>query len=194
MPSFDLRYIQIAKRSETESGTAFTERTSIGDAMSCNLELKFAEGRLYAESSLAEFMKLATGGTISIAEKYIPNKAQTMMFGAKDHERTVGSNKKVTSIQYTADDIAEYVGVSFYAPDKIDGVTKFTCVFVPKALFGPPSMSFQTKGESIVFNTPTTTGEFLPDQKSGKLLLDVGVADTEDDAKAWCDLVLGGGA
>lgn len=58
MPTFDARYIQIAKynfEKETKA-VSYTEKTKVGDAMAVNLELKFAEGRLYAEGKLAEYL------------------------------------------------------------------------------------------------------------------------------------------
>lgn len=190
MPYFDLRRIRIAKYAKSTSGIAYSEHCSIGDAMSCNMDLKFAEGRLYAEGRLSEYMKIATGGTLSIAEKYIPDAAKKLMYGMSEKTRTV-STKQAKSLQQTAKDAPNYVGVVFYAPDKIDSVTKYTCVFIAKAIFGPPSLSFQTKGDTIVFKTPTTTGEFLPDDSSDEVLTDAYVADTEADAIAWCNAALG---
>ena len=79
MPSFDLRGIRAGKYKNTSGIVTYTEPTDVGDAMSAQLELKFAEGRLYAESKLAEYIKLATGGTISLAVKYIKRAAQAML-------------------------------------------------------------------------------------------------------------------
>lgn len=185
MPSFDLRGIHVAKYNDEDGVISYSDMTSAGDAMNVNLELKFAEGRLYAESRLAEYMKLATGGTMSIAVKYIPMPAQALMYSASQKSRSVNS-KPVPGMAYTTKDIANYVGCSFYAPDKIDGETKYTCVFVSKALFGPPSMVYQTKNESITFKTPTTTGEFLGDDSSVQQLFETGIADDEATAIAWC--------
>lgn len=190
MPSFDLRGIRIAKYAAADKKVTYSEHMPIGDAMNCNLELRFAEGRLYAESKLAEYMKLATGGSISIGVKYIPNEAQSLLYGAKEKTRTVNT-KSVKGLNFTTKDIANYVGVAFYAPDKIDGATKYTCMFVAKALFGPPSMVYQTKGDSITFNTPTTTGEFLGDDAEEENLIESAVCDTEEEAIAWTKLVLG---
>ena len=72
MPNFDLRGIKIAKYVNTAGTITYTGPVSVGDAIECNLELKFAEGRLYAESALAEYMKLANGGTISIESSISP--------------------------------------------------------------------------------------------------------------------------
>lgn len=190
MPAFDLRGIRVAEYVNTGGTITYKESMSVGDAMNCNLELKFAEGRLYAEGKLAEYLKLATGGTLSVASKYIPADAQKLMYGATGSSRTVNT-KAVDGMKFTAKDVAKYVGVAFYAPDMIDGVTKYTCCFVAKSLFGPPAMSFQTKGESIVFQTPTTTGEFLPDDSAGEVLQEVAIVDTPEDAIAWCKSVFG---
>ena len=184
MPSFDLRGIWVVFFNYTACTVIYTEPTDVGDAMSAQLERKFAEGRLYAESKLAEYIKLATGGTISLAVKYIKRAAQAMLYGCT-------SDTSKENLKFSAKDIANYVGVGFYAPDKIDGVTKYTCVWVPKALFGPPSLSYQTKGENIQFNTPTTTGEFLADDSADELLLETETVDTAEAAVAWIKGKLG---
>lgn len=195
MPTFDARYIQAAKYNyDEETGkVSYTDKTKVGDAMEVNMELKFAEGRLYAEGRLAEYMKQPTGGTMSMAVKRILENAQKLLYGSKEHTRTV-DGKEVKSLRTTAKDVAEYVGVSLYAPDKIDGVTKYTTMFVAKSLFGPPAYRFKTKGQTLEFNTPTTTGEFLADDSADEVLIDTAVVDTIEEAIAWCDTVLGGAA
>ena len=187
MPSFDLRHIQAAAYNydpSTET-VSYTGKVRVGDAMTANVELKFAEGRLYAEGRLAEYMKLATGGTISLAVARIMPAAQQLLYGASESSRS-----NLSGLKYTAKDAAKYVGVSFYAPDMIDGKTKYTCMFVAKALFGPPSYAYKTKGQNLEFATPTTTGEFLASDDREELLIDTAVADTIEAAAAWCDAVL----
>ena len=184
MPTFDLRGIRIGKYKNTSGTVTYETPTEVGDAMNANIELKFAEGRLYAEGRLAEYIKLATGGTISIAVKYIKKAAQAMMYGAT-------TDNQKDNVKFSAKDVANYVGVGLYAPDKVDGVTKYTCMWVPKALFGPPSFAYQTKGESIQFNTPTTTGEFLPDDTTEELLLESETVETAEEAVAWIKGKLG---
>ena len=71
----------------------------------------------------------------------------------------------------------------------IDGVEKFTCIFIGRALFGPPSHVYQTLGETITFNTPVTSGEFLVDALDN--LVEIATCDSEEDARAYCDAVLG---
>ena len=192
MPTFDLPGFRIAKYGQSLGTITYSDHTSAGEGMSANLELKFAEGRLYAEGRLAEYLKMATGGTISVGVKYIPSEAQILMYGATESTRQIGElSNSISGLKFSSKDSPNYVGISFYAPDRIDGEQKYSCVFVPKVLFGPPSYVYQTKGESITFQTPTTTGEFLPDELTGELIIETAIADTIDDAVEWCKLVLG---
>lgn len=195
MPVFDFKDIRISKYVNTAGVITYTDHTQMGDAISMDLQLKFAEGRLYAKGSLAEYLKLATGGTLSAGVKYIKVAAQKLLFGATDKLRTLGSGETavtVTGLQFTASDQPNYVGLACYAPDMVDGVLKYTCMFVSKALFGPPGYVYKTKdGNTIVFQTPTSTGEFLPDDSPERNLIETATCDTEADAIAWCKLVRG---
>ena len=197
MPQFDLRGIKAAKYVNTNGTITYTDAQTVGDAMNVNLELRFAEGRLYAESTLAEYMRKAVGGTISIGVKYIKQAAPQLLFNSKTKARTISytpTGGTATSITATSmvtggEDEGQYVGVAFFAPDMVDGVEKYTCVFASKCLFGPPSMTLQTAGENIQFNTPTTSGEFLASDAASQDMLEVAICDTEAAAIAWCAAV-----
>ena len=198
MPQFDLRGIKAAKYVNTNGTITYTDAQTVGDAMNVNLELRFAEGRLYAESTLAEYMRKAVGGTISIGVKYIPSAAQIMMFNSRSNSRSITyTPESGTSTTISAAGLvigrkttSAYVGVAFYAPDMVDGVEKYTCVKIARALFGPPSMTLQTAGESITFNTPTVSGEFMADDSANGDLIEVAIVDDEEAAVAWVTAVL----
>ena len=193
MPQFDLRGIKCAKYVNTNGTITYTNAQAVGDAMTATLEMRFAEGRLYAESTLAEYMRKATGGTISLGVKYIKNAAQQLMFGSTAKQRSItveSAAQTVSSLVLGAKSTPAYVGVCFYAPDMVDGVKKYTCVLIRKCLFGPPSMALQTAGENISFNTPTTSGEFLIDDSADHNLFEIAVVDDENEAKAWVTAVL----
>lgn len=191
MPSFDLRYIQAAeyKYNAVTKTVTHGEKVKVGDAITAGLEVRRAEGRLYAEGSLAEFMAQIVGGVISYGVKYITQEAQKLLYGYSDHTRQV-NGKEISSLRLTGRAEAKYVSTSFFAPDVIDGTTKYTAVYVARSLFGPPSYSFQTKGENITFNTPTTSGEFLKEHSTDEVFIEVAICDTMEDAEAWCDAVL----
>ena len=120
MPEFDLRGMKVAKYNydKTQKKISYDTPMSMGDAMTANLELKFAEGRLYAESALAEYMKKVTGLTVSQGVKYIPDGTQKLLFKAYELSRSVGSGspKTVKSMAYGKTSTGQYVGSGFYAP------------------------------------------------------------------------------
>lgn len=199
MPQFDLRGVKVAKYVNNNHTISYTNKASAGDAMTINLEMRNAEGRLYAESSLAEYMRKATGGTISLGVKYLPDAVRELLFGAKAKTRSISytagspattTTASVSGVQFSAESEGNYVGLACYAPDMRDGVKKYYCLFVCKTLFGPPGLSLQTAGENIVFNTPVTSGEFLASDGTDKLMYEDAIADTEEAAKAWVDAVL----
>lgn len=191
MPTFDLRGIKIGKYTNTDGTITYDTPVSMGDAMSVELNLTAAEGRLYAESRLAEYKKLITGGTASVGVKYITDAAQKLLFGMSENTRNVGTNTSQKSLKATAKDIAKYVGMGFYAPDAIDGTDKYTAVFVYKVLFGAPGYVYATKGDSITFQTPTTTGEFLADDSEDKNIMEIATLASESDAVAWINKCFG---
>ena len=193
MPQYGLRGIKVAKYVNTEGVISYTNRQAVGDAMTANFELRRAEARLYAEDDLAEYMVSAVGGTISLGVKYIKDAAQKLMFGLTEKSRNItvgGTTSEVTGLAVSAKNEGVYVGIGFYCPAMMDGDKKFWCCRIAKALFGPPSMSLQTKGENIVFNTPTTTGEMLMDDSANGLIYESAYVDSEAAAVAWVDAAL----
>lgn len=195
--AYDLRGIRAGKyayASDTGKIT-YTDTFDVGNAMTAALELKYAEGRLYAESALRRYKKKLTGGSISIAVEALALDVQQKLFGADSVETAVGTGT-VKGIGYNANNAGDYVGIGFYAPaDSSEGADNFIAVFAAKALFAPPSMSYQTAGESINWVTPTTTGEFLspdPDADGNSpMMLEQAECASEAEAKAWIKKKLG---
>jgi hypothetical protein len=186
--------MKIAKYAFTNGAVAYSQLQTMGAAMQANIELRRAEARLYADDGLAEYMTSATGGTISLGVKYIPDDAQKLLFGLIEESRSVtptgGTATTVVGLGVSAKSEGNYVGVAFYCPALKDSAKKFWCCRIVKALFGPPSLSLQTKGENIVFNTPTTTGEMLMSDADDGLLYESAYVDSEAVAKAWVDASL----
>ncbi len=202
MPTFGLRGAQVAPYNNNNGVITYGAPIGAGCAINANLELRFAEARLYACDSLSEYLREAIGGTVTFGAKYFPQAAQVTMFGATVKKRTVTytpaggeeQTAEVESVVTSGNDVPRYVGFSAYGPDMIDGVRKWTAFFVAKAKFSTPSLTMQTKGETITFQTPQTTGEFLPDDSTGNVLQEVAICNSEEEAKAWCAAVFPQGA
>lgn len=179
---------------KTSGKTTYSDQRLLGHGINATFDFRFAEGRLYASGTLRKFLKKLTGGTISLGVEDLTLAVQQLLFSAESHSQTVGS-KSVENIGYGENTRGGYVGVATYVPaDNEEGTDTFICIFARKASFGPAAMSYQTANDSITWNTPTTTGEFVsPDHKDGEtapLMLEIGEADSEADAIAWCKAML----
>ena len=193
MPQFGLRGVKAAKYVNTDGVITYTDRQKVGDAMTANFELRRSEGRLYAEDGLAEYMANAVGGTVSLGVKYILDDAQKLMFGLIEKSRSVtvdGTAQEIKTLAVSAKNEGDYIGLGFYCPALKDGQKVFWVCKICKALFAPPNMTLQTKGENIQFNTPTTTGDMLMDDSEEGLLYESAYVETEAAAKAWVDAAL----
>lgn len=190
MPQIGLKGIKIAEYINTDGTITYGTPMSAGGAMTANLELRFAEGRLYADDALAEYIRRVIGGTLSVGVKYIPDDAQKLLFGVTEKSRTV-SGSTVKSLQTSKASKGKEVGLAFYGEDVIDGVSMVTCIFVPRARFGEPSLTLQTMGETINFATPTTSGEFLADHSEAGVIKDVVTVADEAAAEAWIGACFG---
>ena len=197
MPTIGFRAAYVALYTNTNGTVTYGAPISSGCPISANLEMRFAEGRLYACDSLAEYIREIIGGNVSFGAKYFPQAAQTLMFGSSTKSRSLTytdatgaqQTSSVTSVVNSSKDRPNYVGFAGYAPDMIDGVQKYTAFFVPKAKFSQPTMTLQTKNETITFQTPTTIGEFLPDDTTGRVVQEIAICDSEEEAAAWCQAV-----
>lgn len=195
MPTIGLRKVEFAKYTNNEGTISYGTPVDGGGPMNVNLELRFADGTLYTGDALSEFVRLAIGGTLSIGVKHIPEDTQKLLFGMTEKSRTLtvsSASTTVKSLQTTKNSRGDEVGVAFYAPDVLDGVSGFTCVFIPRARFGEPSMTLQTMQEgTITFGTLTTTGQFMADHSFEGVIKDVAYVEDEATAIAWCAACFG---
>ena len=196
MARIGLRGATIAKYNVDANG-AVTYGTPIsgGCARTADLQLQFAEAELWGCDGLREYLREAVGGNITFEATFFSPEMKVLAFGNKEKTRQItyqndqGVNvtKTITSVADTSGDNAPYVGFAVYSPDMINHVKKWAAVFVPCVKFSSPNSTMQTRDNNIAFQTPTTTGRFLPDDTDEHVIRDVAILDTEAEAKAWCE-------
>ena len=80
------------------------------------------------------------------------------------------------------DDEPPYVAIGFRAK-KTGG--RFRYVWLLKVKFKVPSEKYETKGESIKFNTPDIEADFTARKKDGRWKADFVGTEESDAAKTW---------
>lgn len=195
MARIGLRGATIAKYNVDANG-AVTYGTPIsgGCARTADLQLQFAEAELWGCDGLREYLREAVGGNITFEATFFSPEMKVLAFGNKEktrsitykNEQGIDATKTITSVADTSSDDAPYVGFAVYSPDIINHVKKWAAVFVPCCKFSSPNTTLATRDSSISFQTPTTTGRFLPDDTDEHVIRDVAILDSEREAKAWC--------
>lgn len=195
MARIGLRGATLARYNVDASGAVtYGLPVSGGCARAADLQLQFAEAELWGCDGLREYLREATGGTITFEATFFTPEMKMLAFGNKERTREityqnaegVDITKTITSVADTSSDDAPYVGFAVYSPDMINHVKKWAAIFVPCVKFSSPNTTLQTRDNSITFQTPTTTGRFLPDDTDEHVIRDVAILDTEAEAQAWC--------
>ena len=197
MATIGLRGATIARYHNTNGVVTYDTPISGGCSRRAELQLQFAEAELWGCDGLRESIREAVGGNITFEATFFSNDMQVLAFGATLKQREVTYTNEaseevtttITSVVYSADDEAPYIGFAVYGPDMINHVKKWSCIFVACAKFSPPNTTMATRDSSITFQTPTTTGRFLPDDTTGHVIQETAVCDTEAEAQAWCQAV-----
>lgn len=175
-------------------GTPFTP----GCPILANINFQFAEGDLWCGDAMSVYRRKIVAGDITFEAKVLNADAQVSMYGATKKTRSLTYNnasgqsvtKNVESVVYSDGDHAPYLGFAGFGPDAVDDSTdKYCAFFVAKSRFSPPNMALQTINSNITFKTPTTTGKFMRDDSTGRVIQEVAICDSEAEARAWCQAV-----
>ena len=139
-----------AKLTEAQDGTpTYTDRKSLGKAVSANVSISNNSASLYADNTLAESDTSFQTGTITCG---VDEDADATFAELLGHTVTEGVVVK------SATDTAKWVGVGRIITKMISGVYYYKAEVLYKVNFSEPSQDDSTKGETIEFRTPEIEG------------------------------------
>jgi phi13 family phage major tail protein len=151
MATVGLDRLYYAKITEDDKGEeTYAAPVSLAKAISADLAIELAEATLYADDGAAYVIKDFKSGTLTLEVDDIGVTAAQDLTGA-----ALDDNGVLISAADTED---IYVAVGFRA-QKPDG--RYRYIWIYRVKFGLPSTNFQTKGDSITFQTPTIEGTIL---------------------------------
>lgn len=156
-----------------------------GEAISVNVTPNYNEAKLYSNNRLKEYAKEFKDGSITLGTDHLPIEASKVCFG---HEVMDDDSE----IVYKTNDMANYVGVGFFADEMLDGRRRYVATILYKVKFGEAANEYSTKGENIEFKTPSIVG-VIAGIKNNEWKR-VKIFDTESDADKWLRGILGGKA
>ena len=121
-------------------------------AVSFTFTPTLAEGKLYADDALAEYVSEVVGGTVSMElDKDDINTLKDLL------GHTVTTDEETSN----SEDEIPYVGVGRVTKLMVNGAVKYRGTVLSLVKFKEPTEQDNTKGESIEFNTTTLEGEMI---------------------------------
>lgn len=175
MATIGLRDLFIAKVTEGAGGVeTFGTPRRLAKAIKAELSVEVAEAILYADDGVDQIEKEFVKGALKLNANDITNEDQAELLG-----QTVDDD----GVLYAGEnDDPPYFAVGFRAK-KSGG--KYKYVWLYKVKFKIPDETYETKGDSITFNTPNIEGEFIKRNKDGQWKADFVGAPTDAAAVAW---------
>lgn len=169
-----LKDLYYAKISEENGVETYGIPKKFAEAMTADLSVKTATAELYADDALSESAKEFINGTLKLGIKDLTPEVLADVLG-----QMVDANKVV----WAGDgDEPPYLAVGFKAA-KTGGRCRY--IWLLKIKFELPGEKYETKGESIKFNTPEITGTFYKRKKDGKWKADFVGKESDTAASTW---------
>jgi len=144
-----LFYAPITENEETGEET-YGKPVFLAKAISAGLSVELAEAVLYADDAADEIVREFKNAKLSLGVKDLGTAQSAKLTGAR-----VDGNGALIS---ASEDGGDYVAVGFRA--KATG-NKYRLYWLYRVKFAVPSITLQTKGDSINFQTPTIEGTAL---------------------------------
>lgn len=174
MANFGLSHPIIAKY-DAATGK-YSNALKCGKAINTSVTPNYNEASLFADNGEDENVKEFKNASVELGVNTVPKEAAEMIFGHK-----VAEDGTETS---NANDSGSYVGYGFIVAESNSGVKKYRACLLTKVKFKEGAESYQTKGDSIVFSTPTLSGE-ASGNKDNDWRFKSPQFDTEKECDAW---------
>lgn len=167
----DLYYAVISIEDNVES---YGAPKKLAGAMTADLSVKTADGTLYVDDSLQESISEFANGTLKLGIDDLTPEVTAEILGQEVDENAV--------VWAGEENEPPYIAVGFRAK-KTGG--KYRYIWLLKCKAKIPAEKYETKGESIKFNTPELELDFMKRLKDGLWKADFVGTENDTAAKTW---------
>lgn len=163
MANFKAKMPVIATITETAGqAPTYSNGMAIGKLIQVSITPNINEGSLYGDDALAEYVKEFSNFDVSLNTTTLPAAARAKMFG-ETYTEAATNPAAPAKIVSKGSDFCPYVGFGFVVGEIINDVMQYACVWLHKVKFSLPAETYDTKGDSITFGTPTVEGKGTED-------------------------------
>lgn len=159
----------VAVYSEAGGVVTYSSGQALARGVSVSIEAETSDDNIfYADNAPAESAgAVFTGGTATVTVDGLKATARTIIFGLPAPETyTVSTGTTVSVYNYGDGMTIPYVGLGFIAMYQEDGVISYEATILPKVKFNLDSLSANTKGEEIEWQTQELSAQIFRDDTS----------------------------
>jgi phi13 family phage major tail protein len=174
MASIGLRDLCRAPVTSAEDGTeTYGTPVRMAKAISAEMSVEVAEATLYADDGVDETVKEFVSGELSLnVNDLMPADIAAILGQTQDENNVVIASDS---------DEPPYMAIGFRAR-KANGQYKY--IWFYKVKFAIPDETYNTKGDSVEFATPTVVGTFIK-RPDGKWKAEHVAEPTQETAAGW---------
>ena len=170
-------YYAVINEGENGAETYDTPKKMAG-AMTADLSITTADGKLYVDDALAESVSEFANGTLKLGVDDLEQGVESELLG----QTVDGAGIKWAG----GEDEPPYVAVGFRAK-KSGG--KYRYIWLTKCRAKVPAEKYETKGESINFQTPEIELTIMRRKSDGNWKADIVARPTDAVAQSWFESV-----
>lgn len=149
-------------------GITFTNGKKLSKAITNEINLTTSDVKLYADDAIDDSLREITSGTITVTPNDITEDWETAMGLATSSVTINGEAVEIKGVKSNTE--GNYVAFGIVETKRKSGVSRYGVTIFPKVKFHyPDTMTANTRGENIAFDTPTITGDLFTD-KDGNFL------------------------
>lgn len=160
----------VATRTSVENTVpTYSANTAVGKVISVTATPNSGSVDLYGDDELAESVTTPTQETIALNTTTVPLAAVAVMFGVTATD-TAESTASLTAknVKYGSEQ-TPFVGFGFIDVELVDNVETYVVNFYPRTKFQRPAGTYNTRGQTVQFGTPTVNGVAYFDDEYGAL-------------------------
>lgn len=173
---------KVAVYSYATNTVTYTGLTALARGVSVSMDVETSDSTdFYADNVLAESAGgRFTGGTVTLTVDGLKDAARKLIQGLPaETTLTVGSDS-VKVLEYDDRQVAPYVGIGFVVRYMENGVTSYVPVVLTKCIFNVDTISAETQGENIDFQTAELTATIARDDTTNHTWRRIGEAQTTE--------------
>lgn len=167
----------IAAYSEEDGKAVYSDGIRFGKAIKIEIDPQYEDISDYRDINDTEEDEEFSYADITLDTDEIPEEAEPMMFGRE----TDGVSRER--------DCSGCVGVGMRTRHVKNGRIRYLAIWIHKAKFKEGSSSHETKGDSISYQTPSTSGKAVPDVEGNWRTKKA--FETAEEADRWIDTIAG---